>query len=153
MIYALLHFAKPRPIQRFFPIGYASCNSGLTTRQGSRETNMKSRAGVLGARGLGIVLLGLAMLAPGIAAAQAVTGTILGTVTDSTGAVIAGAKVTVTNVDTGLSRTVTTDAAGEYTTPQVPTGNYTVLGEMSGFKATALSNVQVGVDQRVRIDV
>src|SRR5262245_6467655 len=114
---------------------------------------MKSRAGILGARGLGIVLLGLALLAPRIAAAQAVTGTILGTVTDATGAVMAGAKVTVTNVDTGLSRSVTSDSAGEYTTPQVPTGNYTVLAEMTGFKATALSNVQVGVDQRVRIDV
>ncbi len=62
---------------------------------------MTSRAGTLGTRAMGIVLLGLALLAPRTAAAQAVTGTILGTVTDSTGAVIAGAKVTVTNVDTG----------------------------------------------------
>ena len=114
---------------------------------------MKSRAGTLGTRAVGIVLLGLALVAPRLAAAQAVTGTILGTVSDSTGAVIGGGKVTVTNVDTGLSRTVTSDAAGEYTVPQVPTGNYTVLAEMTGFKATALSNVQVGVDQRVRIDV
>jgi len=114
---------------------------------------MTSRAGRFCTRATGIALLGLALLAPRIAAAQAVTGTILGTVTDSTGAVIAGAKVTVTNVDTGLSRTAISDASGEYTAPQVPTGNYTVLAEMSGFKATALSNVQVGVDQRVRIDV
>ncbi len=114
---------------------------------------MKSRAGTLGTRAVGIVLLGLALVAPRLAAAQAVTGTILGTVSDSTGAVIGGAKVTVTNVDTGQSRTVTSDAAGEYTVPQMPTGNYTVLAEMTGFKATALSNVQVGVDQRVRIDV
>ena len=114
---------------------------------------MKSRAGSVGSRAIGITLLGLALLTPGTAAAQAVTGTILGTVTDSTGAVIAGAKVTVTNDDTGRSRTVTSDASGEYTAPQVPTGNYTVLAEMTGFKATALSNVEVGVDQRVRIDV
>ena len=42
---------------------------------------------------------------------------------------------------------------GEYVAPQLPTGTYTVLAEMTGFKATALSNVEVGVDQRVRIDV
>ena len=59
----------------------------------------------------------------------------------------------MTNEDTGFTRTVTTDSAGEYTVPQVPTGNYTVLAELDGFKATALSNIDVGVDQRVRIDV
>ena len=42
---------------------------------------------------------------------------------------------------------------GEYVAPQLPTGTYTVLAELTGFKATALSNVQVGVDQRVRINV
>ena len=56
------------------------------------------------------------------AAAQAVTGTILGTVVDSTGAVVAGAKVTITNTGTGLTRTVMTDTAGEYTAPSLPTG-------------------------------
>ncbi len=71
--------------------------------------------------------------------AQAVTGTLLGTVTDSTGAVVAGAKVTVTNQNTGFTRTVKTDAIGEYTVPSIPTGIYTVLAEMDGFKATALS--------------
>ena len=83
---------------------------------------MTSRAGTFGTRAIGIVLLGLALLAPRTAAAQAVTGTILGTVKDSTGAVLAGAKVTVTNEGTGFTRTVTTDAAGEYTVPQIPTG-------------------------------
>jgi hypothetical protein len=117
---------------------------------------MDSRAGTTCTRAVGALLLGLALLLefqPRMAAAQAVTGTILGTVTDATGAVLAGAKVTLTNEGTGFSRIVTSDASGEYTVPQVPTGNYTVLAEMTGFKATALSNVQVGVDQRVRIDV
>jgi Carboxypeptidase regulatory-like domain len=114
---------------------------------------MTSRAGTFGTRATGIVLLGLALLAPRIAAAQAVSGTILGTVKDSTGAVLAGAKVSVTNEGTGFTRTVTTDAAGDYTIPQIPTGKYTVLAELEGFKAGALSNIDVGVDQRVRIDV
>ncbi len=85
--------------------------------------------------------------------AQAVSGTILGTVTDSSGGVIANAKVTVVNEGTALTRTVTTDANGEYTAPSLPPGRYTVMTEMTGFKALALSNIDLGVDQRVRIDL
>src|SRR4029450_5464948 len=114
---------------------------------------MPSCAGTLATRATGIVLLGLALLAPRIAAAQAVSGTILGTVKDSTGAVLGGAKGSVTNGGPGFTRTVTTDAAGDYTIPQIPTGKYTVLAELEGFKAGALSNIDVGVDTRVRIDV
>ena len=87
------------------------------------------------------------------AAAQSVTGTILGTVTDASGAVVAGAKVTILNEGTALTRTVVSDANGEYTAPSLPTGRYTVLSEISGFKALSLSNIEVGVDQRVRIDL
>jgi hypothetical protein len=117
---------------------------------------MNSRAGTSGLRRVGLALLGVALLAgflPRPLAAQAVTGTILGTVTDSTGAVVAGAKVVLTNEGTQYTRTVVTDALGEYVAPQLPTGTYTILAELTGFKATALSNVQVGVDQRVRINV
>ena len=87
------------------------------------------------------------------AAAQSVTGTILGTVTDASGAVVSGVKVTILNEGTALARNVTTDASGEYTAPSLPTGRYTVMSEMAGFKALALSNIDVGVDQRVRIDL
>src|SRR6478735_6365690 len=85
--------------------------------------------------------------------AQSVSGTILGTVTDSSGAVVSGAKVTILNEGTALTRTVVTDASGEYTAPSLPTGHYTVLAELQGFKALTLSNIDVGVDQRVRIDL
>ena len=95
----------------------------------------------------------LAIHAPLSAAAQSVSGTILGTVTDSSGSVIPNAKVTIVNEGTGLTRTVETDANGEYTVPSVPTGHYTVMTEMAGFKSMALSNVVVGVDQRVRMDL
>jgi hypothetical protein len=89
----------------------------------------------------------------GAAFAQAVSGTILGTVTDSTGAVVANAKVTIVNEGTGLTRTVTADTNGEYTVPALPTGHYTITSEMTGFKTVALSNIEVGVDQRVRINI
>ncbi len=98
---------------------------------------------------LAVLSLGLATSA----VAQSVSGTILGTVTDSTGAVVAGAKVTIINEGTGLTRTVVADVNGEYTAPALPTGHYTITSEMTGFKTVALSNVEVGVDQRVRINI
>jgi carboxypeptidase family protein/TonB-dependent receptor-like protein len=90
---------------------------------------------------------------PGLVAAQAVTGTILGTVTDSSGAVVPGATVTLTNTATGVSRTVVTDSSGEYTAPSLRTGTYSVKTEIQGFKTVTMSDVAVGVDQKVRIDV
>lgn len=56
------------------------------------------------------------------AQAQTVLGTILGTVTDSSGAIVRGAKVTVTQVSTGLVRSAMTNDAGEYSFPQLPCG-------------------------------
>ncbi|HEY7499441.1 MAG TPA: carboxypeptidase regulatory-like domain-containing protein [Vicinamibacterales bacterium] len=104
------------------------------------------------ARAFGIVVMSLGLM-PGAVGAQSVTGTILGTVTDSSGAVVAGAKVTIVNEGTGLARTVTADSNGEYTVPALPTGHYTITSEMTGFKTVALSNIEVGVDQRVRINI
>jgi hypothetical protein len=99
------------------------------------------------------LLLALVLTIATPARAQSVSGTILGTVTDSSGAVISQAKVTVANEGTGLTRTVEADSNGDYTVPSIPTGRYTVVAEMSGFKTLALSNIDVGVDQRVRIDL
>src|SRR5262249_55605801 len=73
--------------------------------------------------------------------------------TDSTGAVMPGATVTLRNTGTGLVRTLVTDANGEYTAPQLPTGKYSVTAELSGFKTATVPTVDLGVDQRVRINV
>src|SRR5262245_60261152 len=105
-------------------------------------------------RRIRLAWLGLAILPfllPRPAAGQAVTGTILGDVADTTGAVIPGATVTLVNTGTGYTRTVLTDSKGEYTAPSIPTGTYTVTAEMTGFKKITMANVQVGVDQKVRI--
>ena len=93
--------------------------------------------------------LGLAQTA----SAQAVTGTIVGTVADTTGAVLPGVTVTVKQTETGFTRVLTSDSNGEFTAASIPTGTYTVSAEISGFKTVSLSNVGVGVDQRVRADV
>jgi hypothetical protein len=101
-----------------------------------------------------LVALAIALFCtPLIASAQSVSGTILGTVTDQSGSVIPNAKVTAVNEGTGLSRSVQTDTSGEYTLPSLPTGRYTIMTEMTGFKALALSNIELGVDQRARIDL
>ncbi len=96
---------------------------------------------------------GVVATMPSAAIAQSVSGTILGTVTDPTGAVVPKTKVTVTNEGTALTRTVTTDNNGEYIVPSMPTGRYTVIAEVTGFKTLALSNIELGVDQRARIDL
>lgn len=117
---------------------------------------MIRQASTAAARILSVVALTLGILAasaPSEVAAQSVSGTILGTVTDPSGAVMSGAKVTITNEGTGLTRTVTSDANGEYVVPSIPTGRYTVLAEVAGFKTLALSNIELGVDQRARIDL
>ena len=92
-------------------------------------------------------------LLPRHLAAQAVSGTILGVVKDSSGAAMPGATVTLVQTETGLTRTVQTDPKGEYTAPSLPTGTYTVSAEISGFKKVSLSNVRLGVDQKVRMDM
>jgi hypothetical protein len=105
---------------------------------------------------VGHTLLGLAVLfslIPRPAAGQAVTGTILGRVADTSGAVIPGAKVTVTQTETGFTRTLITDSQGEYTAPSVPTGTYTVTAELTGFKTVSLANVHLGVDQKLKLDM
>ncbi|MCU1270856.1 MAG: hypothetical protein JWN74_2150 [Acidobacteriaceae bacterium] len=85
--------------------------------------------------------------------AQTFRGTILGTVTDPQGAVVAGAKVTVRNVDTGLERTSETSADGSYAIPELPIGTYTVTVTQSGFQTSVTSGLSVNVASEKRVDV
>jgi len=99
---------------------------------------------------LGLVVA-LCLLPVGLAA-QAVTGTILGTVTDTSGAAVPGATVTLTNQGTGLTRSIVTDQAGEYTAPSLPTGKYKIVAELPGFKTATLSDIELTVDTKVRVN-
>ena len=76
----------------------------------------------------------LALLVAVPAYAQKITGTMRGTVTDPTGAIIAGAKVTIKNEDTGLTRSVTTTSAGIYSFAELPVGSYRVEVEHPGLQ-------------------
>ncbi|MDQ1408449.1 MAG: hypothetical protein QOJ41_184, partial [Acidobacteriaceae bacterium] len=85
--------------------------------------------------------------------AQTFRGTILGTVTDSSGAAVSGATVTVKNTGTGLLRTVTSDDDGNYSTPELPIGTYSVSVEKSGFKTAVVNGISVEVSSERRADV
>ncbi len=105
-----------------------------------------SRRTLLGA---GLFLLGMA----GTARAQTATGQITGTVKDATGAVVPGATVTVHSDLTGLNRTATSNASGDYSFPLLPVGNYWVGAELQNFRPTKRTGVRLNVDQVLRIDL
>lgn len=92
------------------------------------------------------------LLAAASLTAQTFRGTILGTVTDPSGAVIAGAKVTVKNTGTGLERSTETSADGSYSAPELPIGTYTVTVVQTGFQTFVATGVTVDVAGERRID-
>ena len=84
---------------------------------------------------------------------QANLGRILGAVTDQTGGVMAGATVTVLDVQRGISRTLSTDGAGEYNAPNLTPGTYTVRVESKGFKTAERSGILLEVGKDIRVDL
>ncbi|HEY1901472.1 MAG TPA: carboxypeptidase-like regulatory domain-containing protein [Terracidiphilus sp.] len=81
------------------------------------------------------------------------TGTILGTVTDSTGAILPDVKVTVTNTATNTAFRTTTSSAGDYYAPSLVPGTYAVSAEVKGFQKSVTTGFTLAVDQKVRIDL
>jgi hypothetical protein len=101
---------------------------------------------------LAVFLTALVLLLGESATAQTFRGTILGIITDSSGASVPGATVTIKNVDTGLVRTVTTSDDGSYAAPELPIGNYSVTVEKNGFKSGVVTGVRVEVSSERRAD-
>ena len=100
------------------------------------------------ARALAALALLLLLAIPAAwAQSQAVNGSVEGVVRDATGAVLPGATVTVTNVDTGAQRVVPTDSSGFYRAVLLPLGTYRVKVELSGFKATERTGVGLSAGQ------
>ena len=81
------------------------------------------------------------------------TGTILGQVSDPSGAAIAGATVKAENLGTGLARTAATNTDGVYLIPALPVGTYKITVEMAGFKVFAQTGITLQVGQNARVDV
>jgi hypothetical protein len=85
--------------------------------------------------------------------AQAVNATLLGAVTDSSGAPVGNAKITITETNTGISRTSQTNESGNYVVPDLPPGTYTVTAELSGFKRASRPAIDVVVNTSGRVDL
>src|SRR3982074_1766943 len=79
--------------------------------------------------------------------AQRFTSDILGTVQDSTGAVIPEATVALTQVDTSATRNYITDSSGNYLFAHLPPGHYKILASKPGFKTQEVGNIDLLVDQ------
>ena len=80
-------------------------------------------------------------------------GRILGTVTDQSGGVVAGATVTVVDTERGINRTLTTDDVGAYNAPNLTPGNYMVRVEAKGFKRIERQGITIEVGREVRVDL
>ena len=100
---------------------------------------------------LGITVMGLLLCLP--ATAQLNLGRILGSISDQSGGVIAGATVTVVDVARGATRDLTTDASGGFSASSLVPSTYTVRVEFKGFRTIERQNVEVGVGQDVRLDL
>ncbi len=85
--------------------------------------------------------------------ASAQEGTIVGTVTDPSGAVVPNAKVVVTNTDKNQSTDVTSNESGQFVAPSLGIGHYRVKAEVPGFKAFEQNDITLQVGERFRVDV
>src|SRR5712664_35581 len=120
---------------------------------------------IKGANGVAFVLSCLQLLLTFLAAivvlaltptpgwSQNVYGTIAGTVTDTSGAAVANATVTLTNMDTAQKRNMETDASGNYTFVSILPGRYKLEGEKTGFKKFLREPIVVQIESGVRVDI
>jgi len=98
-----------------------------------------------------LLLMVLAVALP--ARAQRITAAIRGTVSDSTGAVVPGATVTVKSEETGYTRSTTTNAAGAYSVPELPVGAYIVEVSLTGFKTATTKGIALNVADVRSVDI
>lgn len=99
------------------------------------------------------ILALILLLLPFAAFAQSTNGSISGTVSDSTGAVLPGVTVAATNIATGVSRTAISNSSGSYQIGLLPPGTYRVSGELSGFQTWKAEKVVVNVATDVALNL
>ncbi|PYR51771.1 MAG: hypothetical protein DMF95_07925 [Acidobacteria bacterium] len=104
-------------------------------------------------RGFLSALLSLTLAAAAFAQSQAINGTIEGTVSDSSGGVLPGVMVTITNLDTGAERSVVTNEKGLYRAPLLQLGTYRVIAELQGFKKFEQSGVTLSAGQTAVVNM
>src|SRR5258708_32535653 len=86
--------------------------------------------------------------------AQDITGSIAGTVLDSSGGAVPSAKVTITEIERNqIARKLVTDASGNYSAPLLPVGIYSIVVEAQGFKKAAISRIQLNLNDNVNLNI
>src|SRR5437867_8155403 len=95
----------------------------------------------------------IASMCSGSAHAQAVSGTLLGTIADQGGLAMPGVAVTITETSTNISFTATTNESGYYIFPSLKDGTYKVVTELSGFKKVIRDGIIVPVNTTIRVDL
>src|SRR5215472_5279470 len=101
-----------------------------------------------------VLLLGVIVVSSGgVIYGQAVNGTLLGTITDPAGAVVPGATVTITEVNTNLTRSTVTNESGNYVFGNLDRGVYRIEIQATGFKKTVRDKVDVLVNSDTRVDM
>src|SRR5262249_48293370 len=120
--------------------------------------SVKSKIGISGNRRgrflhfVSLLLLPVVLMIPVTASAQG-EASIGGTVTDATGAIVPQATIRVKNLETGATRTLTTDASGRYEASLLAIGRYEVSAEKTGFKSETKTGVTLVLGQRSTVDV
>lgn len=92
------------------------------------------------------------VICPAVAPAQVTNGTILGTVTDTTGAVMPGVRVIATNLETNFSHDAITDSSGQYSIPFLPVGKYRLEAGGAGFKKFQQTGIVLELNRNARVD-
>src|SRR5712691_7871631 len=119
---------------------------------GKRKSCVKRGGGMRYRLGLSLLTIWWVVAVAVTAPAQQNTGTILGIVKDSSGAVVPGAGVTILNEETNLTRTVTTGENGTFRAPALPVGRYTVRVELAGFRTQAQRGLILDVAQELVVN-
>ncbi|HTU50297.1 MAG TPA: TonB-dependent receptor [Acidobacteriaceae bacterium] len=100
-----------------------------------------------------LALLPVLLLMTLSAVAQTVTGTIVGNITDPSGAIVSGATVTATNIATNITTTATTNQTGDYSIRFLPIGNYTVTVTAPGFQTSNYGPFSLEIDQTAKVNL
>jgi|HubBroStandDraft_6_1064221.scaffolds.fasta_scaffold00044_42 hypothetical protein len=116
-----------------------------------RSTTMSAGHEVTAATRIVLLVLALSLMSlPALA--QSTAGRVLGSIIDQSGASVAGATVVVTDMEHGTSRSLTTDASGDYVAPDLIPGTYKIRVEAKGFKSVERPNIAIEVATDVRAD-
>src|SRR5438445_6440514 len=125
----------------------------LSLVRGTEEGKMSQQIRVQGITSISLLSCMLAVtILRQPAAAQSIFGAIVGTVTDATGAVIPGAKITATNIRTNEKREFTTNEFGTYELNNLFPGTYVIEGERAGFVKHRHENIELADNQNIRAD-